>query len=150
MNVFTKAWEIAKEAVIKFGGKASEFFAEALRMAWVIKKGGNMKGSEKQIAWAEDIIKDGQARWNKVAKDQLKRYEDEVEHYLDESNGEIDRFVNLAMKKVDRVKAVIEFIFSDHADAELAIEMRGVFLISSWDDNAVDGASIEYSKKVSV
>ncbi|AHD06421.1 hypothetical protein [Paenibacillus larvae] len=39
MNVMKKAWEIAKAAVKKFGGKVKEYFAEALRMAWAeIKK----------------------------------------------------------------------------------------------------------------
>lgn len=33
-NVMIKAWEIAKTAVIKFGGSSKEYFAEALKMAW--------------------------------------------------------------------------------------------------------------------
>ncbi|ETK25823.1 hypothetical protein ERIC1_2c00110 [Paenibacillus larvae subsp. larvae DSM 25719] len=37
-NVMKKAWEIAKEGVKKFGGKVTEYFAEALRMAWKIAK----------------------------------------------------------------------------------------------------------------
>lgn len=68
-----KAWEIAREGARKFGGKVSEYFAEALRMAWAIVKNGMEKyvkqvkgtiepvqaselaGSEKQIAWAKEI-----------------------------------------------------------------------------------------------
>lgn len=39
-KVMVRAWEIAKEAVTKFGGKVKEYFAQALRMAWAeIKKG---------------------------------------------------------------------------------------------------------------
>lgn len=30
----TRAWEIAKEGVKKFGGKVKEYFAQALVMAW--------------------------------------------------------------------------------------------------------------------
>lgn len=63
-QVMLKAWEIAREGVKKFGGKVKEYFAEALRMAWrIVKKGGsNMKkvqlvGTEKQVAWAEDLRK---------------------------------------------------------------------------------------------
>lgn len=61
-NVMTKAWEIAKAGVKKFGGKVKEYFAEALRLAWKIVKGGNvnmqqLNGTEKQVAWAEDIRK---------------------------------------------------------------------------------------------
>ena len=33
-NVMTRAWAIAKEAVKNFGGKVSQYIAEALRMAW--------------------------------------------------------------------------------------------------------------------
>lgn len=33
-QVMVKAWEIAKAAVIKFGGKAKEYIAEAMKMAW--------------------------------------------------------------------------------------------------------------------
>lgn len=34
MNTMKRAWEIAKEAVVKFGGKAKEFLAGALKLAW--------------------------------------------------------------------------------------------------------------------
>jgi len=33
-NVMTRAWEIAKAAEVKFGGKASEYIAGSLKMAW--------------------------------------------------------------------------------------------------------------------
>lgn len=33
-NVMVRAWEIAKAAVVKFGGKAREYIAQALAMAW--------------------------------------------------------------------------------------------------------------------
>ena len=33
-KVMVRAWEIARAAVVKFGGKVKEFFAEALKMAW--------------------------------------------------------------------------------------------------------------------
>lgn len=39
-NVMSRAWEIAKEAVTKFGGSSKEYFAEALKMAWAEKKQG--------------------------------------------------------------------------------------------------------------
>ena len=39
-NVMTRAWEIAKEAEVKFGGKVKEYFALSLRQAWSeVKKG---------------------------------------------------------------------------------------------------------------
>ena len=33
-NVMIKAWEIAKAAVIEFGGSSKEYIAEAMKMAW--------------------------------------------------------------------------------------------------------------------
>ena len=40
-QVMVRAWEIAKEAVKKFGGKVKEFFAMALTMAWGEVKEGS-------------------------------------------------------------------------------------------------------------
>ena len=61
-NVMTKAWEIAKEGAAKFGGKAVEYFAEALRMAWSEVKQVNEKveivlapGSRKHKSWLAKI-----------------------------------------------------------------------------------------------
>lgn len=61
--VMKRAWEIAKEAAKKFGGKVKEFFAIALKMAWkevkmlIANEAGNINlvGTEKQVAWANDI-----------------------------------------------------------------------------------------------
>lgn len=55
-EVMVTAWEIAREAVVEFGGRAVEYLSGALKMAWAkIKGGAKMKGSEKQVAWAESI-----------------------------------------------------------------------------------------------
>ena len=51
-NVMKKAWEIARDGVRKFGGNVKEYFAEALRMAWVIVKNG-METLEKIIIVAD-------------------------------------------------------------------------------------------------
>lgn len=37
-NVMVRAWEIAKAAAVKFGGKVKEYFAQALAMAWAEEK----------------------------------------------------------------------------------------------------------------
>jgi hypothetical protein len=37
-QVMKKAWEIAREAVAKFGGLVAEYFSEALREAWKLAK----------------------------------------------------------------------------------------------------------------
>ena len=57
-KVMTRAWEIVKEAVEKFGGKCMEYMSKALKIAWKEEKEMKLvelKGSEKQVAWAEDI-----------------------------------------------------------------------------------------------
>ncbi|MCB5235528.1 hypothetical protein [Niallia circulans] len=61
-NVMKKAWEIARKGQKKFGGKVSEYLAEALRVAWsLVKKGmelAKLNGTERQVKWAESIRKD--------------------------------------------------------------------------------------------
>lgn len=37
-NVMTNAWEIARNAVKKFGGNAKEYFAAALKLSWAESK----------------------------------------------------------------------------------------------------------------
>lgn len=61
-NVMTKAWEIAREGQMKFGGKVKEYFAEALKMAWAIVKAGKQtaqikttSGSRKHKSWVAEI-----------------------------------------------------------------------------------------------
>lgn len=57
-RVMTRAWEIAKQAVVKFGGKAKQYISESLKMAWAelrMPKMAELTGSVKQIAWANDI-----------------------------------------------------------------------------------------------
>ena len=46
MNVMKQAWKIAREAVVKFGGKAREYFAAALKSAWDAVKGAKSKEIE--------------------------------------------------------------------------------------------------------
>lgn len=56
MNAMKRAHEIRKSAAKKFNCKTSEIiFSLCLKMAWNEIKEGNMKGSEKQVAWAKDI-----------------------------------------------------------------------------------------------
>lgn len=44
-QIMTRAWEIARAAVNKFGGKASEYIKESLRMAWRIAKACGTKAA---------------------------------------------------------------------------------------------------------
>lgn len=55
-TIMCKAWEIAKKAAKKFGGKAIEYIGGALKMAWEAAKGL----TEKQI---NSLVSKGYNRW---------------------------------------------------------------------------------------
>lgn len=62
-NVMTKAWEIAKKGAAKFGGSVKSYFAQSLKMAWVIVKASAQKvtielseGSRKHKSWVAEIV----------------------------------------------------------------------------------------------
>lgn len=58
-QIMKRAWEIAREGQRKFGGKVSEYFAISLKLAWKEVKAAmekaQLKGTPKQVAWAEAI-----------------------------------------------------------------------------------------------
>ena len=41
-NVMTRAWELAKEAAVKFGGRANDYISQALKQAWAEAKSVNV------------------------------------------------------------------------------------------------------------
>lgn len=45
-KIMMRAWEIVRNAVAQFGGKAREYMAEALRMAWAEAKGTAQQSRE--------------------------------------------------------------------------------------------------------
>lgn len=102
-NVMTQAWTIAKQGQNKFGGKVSEYFAEALRIAWSIVKGlvkeekqmklVELQGTEKQVAWANSI-----REWTK--------------RLLDEAIENGMKVPSAKPQFVDRLKAANEIIMS--------------------------------------
>ena len=59
----TKAWKIAKEAAKKFGGKAIEYIAGAMKIAWAAAKGGNTSLAKFQAVEAK-MRKSG--KWSMV------------------------------------------------------------------------------------
>ena len=66
-SIMKRAWEIAKEAVKKFGGKVRQYFAEALRIAWA-----ESKKAVKPIAERiEELEALGFKRWQKGNMDRL-------------------------------------------------------------------------------
>ena len=66
-NIMKRAWEIAKEAVKKFGGKVRQYFAEALRMAWEEAK----NVVKKIVDRIEELEALGFKRWQKGNMDRL-------------------------------------------------------------------------------
>lgn len=72
-NVMVRAWEIAKEGQVKFGGKVSEYFAQALAMAWAEVKAPlvaelqTLSGSRKHKTWVAKITgKHPQYKFNRT------------------------------------------------------------------------------------
>lgn len=66
-KVMTRAWEIVKEAIANFGGKAAQYISGALRMAWKEIKMEGMKVIDR-IAELEAL---GFKRWTKNGMDRL-------------------------------------------------------------------------------
>lgn len=62
-EIMKNAWEIAKEAVKNFGGKAIEYIAEAMKMAWAAAKAGNTSLAKLQAVEAK-MRKSG--KWSMV------------------------------------------------------------------------------------
>lgn len=67
-KVMTNAWMIAKNAAKKFGGKAIEYIAGALKMAWEEAKKSGKGLAEEQV---KALIAKGFIRWSKYDKDRL-------------------------------------------------------------------------------
>lgn len=61
-RIMKRAWAIAKEAAVKFGGKASEYIAEALRLAWAEFRAPQLitielrEPNRKQKTWVARIV----------------------------------------------------------------------------------------------
>lgn len=67
-KVMTNAWMIAKDAANKFGGKAIEYIAGALKMAWKEAKKADNGLNAGQV---KALIVKGFSRWTKYDKDRL-------------------------------------------------------------------------------
>lgn len=116
-KVMVRAWEIARQGVKKFGGKAIEYLAEALRMAWaefkmaVANERGNiqLKGTEKQIAWAKAI-----------RKQYMKAFDEFFQMFAETKGGKKVENFNEAKKEI------MEALFNK-TDAKYYIEtIRGI------------------------
>ncbi|RAU96782.1 hypothetical protein [Paenibacillus sp. YN15] len=55
-SVMVRAWEIAKAAAVKFGGKTREYFAESLRKAWAETKSATITLSGTKVVVIADEV----------------------------------------------------------------------------------------------
>lgn len=58
-EIMTRAWEIAREGQIKFGGKVSEYISEALKIAWAETRTVTIttrEGSRNHKSWAAEVV----------------------------------------------------------------------------------------------
>lgn len=65
-KIMKRAWEIARAACKKFGGKVSEYIAEALRMAWA-----ESRKMADVIDRIDELTELGFKRWQKGGLDRL-------------------------------------------------------------------------------
>ena len=140
-NIMARAWEIAREAAVNFGGQAAEYIAGSLKQAWAETKDSvELEGSEKQVAWAEEIR---EAYVAKVAEYiELKENEEkvtgeitalEIRVHAQSLRSKINKVQNKKVRKFKKIfegtkeekYATIREIKSDHANKlEDAIERK--------------------------
>ena len=65
-EVTCKAWEIAKNAAKKFGGKAIEYIGGALKMAWKMAKGLSEKQIKAIKVWIDVKTREVEADYTRV------------------------------------------------------------------------------------
>ena len=106
-NVMTKAWEIAREGAAKFGGKASEYFAKALKMAWaIIKKGVDMMDHKEKFI---ELVKEFIALSNETRKYDLNVRHLKLQDYIDVFDEDRKEFMVDAMtEQVQKAKDYLQ------------------------------------------
>ena len=124
MNVMKQAWKIAKEAVMKFGGKAREYFALSLKQAWKQARIENMIAVFK----AAKIKMKGTKRQVEVAFEIRAEYQMTIEKRAAEMRGFLktqEQFeaLNAALAKVEA-----EMLYLDSVGAGKWIEEKGGYL----------------------
>ena len=78
--VMTRAWKIAKEAAVKFGGKAIEYIGGALKMAWEEFKNNYSHAARFENATFEEYVKKNKEIIESIAaiKEEAKTFEQEA------------------------------------------------------------------------
>jgi|GEM_PF-3601407 len=120
-NIMVNAWRIAREGQKAFGGKISEYFAQALKMAWAQAKNG---------LDIEVLEKKGFNRWTKGDMDRLyfniaRSGHMEVDHY---NTGNISHAAidgeEISHRFAGQILAVKRFIDLKHEN-KLVIQYGG-------------------------
>lgn len=124
MNVMKQAWKIAKEAVVKFGGKAREYFALSLKEAWKQARVEKMV----EVFKAAKIKLKGTKRQIEVALQVRAEYQMNVESRAAEMRGFLktqEQFeaLNAALEKIQA-----EMQYLDGAGAGKWIEEKGGYI----------------------
>ena len=123
-----KAWEIAKQGQVNFGGKVKEYFAAALKMAWALaKKAANtvtlelFEGSRKHKTWVAEIVGlDG--KWG-FARNFVDCYKqgDLRANFIDLEEGKVYEICNAGDREFAQVvNGEINYIWADDAKALFA------------------------------
>lgn len=119
-QIMKRAWEIAKEGQKKFGGKVKEYFAIALKFAWKEVKAAEagtakaqLKGTPKQVAWAEAI------RQNVISYIEI-CFEKGLEWY-EAREGENERIAQTKKEGIEQFKEIQKMLYGQ-SDAEYWID----------------------------
>lgn len=101
--VMNRAWEIARRAAVVFGGRPSEYIAEALRMAWTEAKAEQSKDSKE--ARIEKLVAMGAKRWQKAGYDRLYINAKAVGLYVEYYNSGNVRYAEWRDEKISNSEA---------------------------------------------
>lgn len=119
-QIMKRAWEIAREGQKKFGGKVREYIAIALKLAWkevkTAKAGtakAQLKGTPKQVAWAEAI------RQNVISYIEI-CFEKGLEWY-EAREGENERIAQTKKEGIEQFKEIQKMLYGQ-SDAEYWID----------------------------
>lgn len=107
-TVMTRAWEIVREAVKNFGGKAKQYISEALKMAWAEIK--NVVKFENHMEITVDGYTRELVRWTKGNHDRvyINGGSKKGDGFVDIKNG----YANLYNKNSSYGKKMAEMILA--------------------------------------
>ena len=119
--VMVRAWQIAKAAVKKFGGKVSEYIAESLRMAWEQAKScGTTKtaknGDIKVVrAWVAHFF----PNLSGLLESQIQKGNATVTNYMDHANIVIGN-IDIEVKSASTGEMVMSLCYCGTPFADIA------------------------------